>query len=104
MSIKILHFRRTSDSTICLLFLSNVALPKCFEVSEMAFPMLDVNSEISNKTSRASYRMADPLRGVGLCWFYLLVFKLMDVFQIFMKQVKLSYFSGRYFIQIEEIM
>ena len=69
----------------------------------MAFSMLDVNSEIVNKTSHASYHMTDPFCGMELCWFYLLVSKLMDFFQIFMKQVKLSYFSARYFMQIEQI-
>ena len=69
----------------------------------MAFSMLDVNSEVVSKTSHASYHMTDPFRGMELCWFYLLVSKLMDFFQIFMKQAKLSYFSARYFTQIEQI-
>ena len=103
MSIKILHFRRTSASTICLFFFSNVALRQCFKVSKMAFSMIEVNSEIVNKTSHASYHMTDLFRGMELCWFYLLVSKLMDFFQIFMKQTKLSYFSARYFTQIEQI-
>ena len=69
MSMKILHFRGTSTSTICLLFPCNVALSHCFEISEMTLSvrMTYVLAEnfILNKTRHDLYYMTDLMRVVG---------------------------------------
>ena len=57
----------------------------------MAFSVLDVNSKLVSKTCYASYYMTDPSHAMGFCWFHLLILKLMDVFQSFMKGSSLNF-------------
>ena len=89
-SLKILHFRTTSASTICLFFPSDFA-PMLWSIRNKIFYVLDENSKLVKKNSHALYHMTNPSKAVGFSRFYLLALKLKTVFQS--SPVFLLYFS-----------